>query len=106
MTRMGTLDDGGKRKNDPFRPRNLFLAFLVFLLIDTLWGAQLGIYPTGDSGPPAITAPSTPFTWAPSPTVPAPLPQPVYTGPGSLCRDGWVSRSRGSGTCSHHGGIQ
>ena len=24
---------------------------------------------------------------------------------GSTCRDGWVSRSVGRGTCSHHGGI-
>lgn len=25
--------------------------------------------------------------------------------PGMVCRDGWISRSVGSGTCSHHGGI-
>lgn len=24
---------------------------------------------------------------------------------GSVCRDGWYSKSRGSGTCSHHGGV-
>lgn len=24
---------------------------------------------------------------------------------GTLCRDGWISRSVGSGTCSHHGGV-
>lgn len=32
-----------------------FSAFAVFWVVDALWGAQLGIYPTGDSGPPAIT---------------------------------------------------
>jgi hypothetical protein len=25
--------------------------------------------------------------------------------PETLCNDGWVSRSSGPGTCSHHGGV-
>lgn len=29
-----------------------------------------------------------------------------YTYSGTICRDGWKSHSRGSGTCSHHGGIK
>ena len=24
---------------------------------------------------------------------------------GAVCRDGWISQSTGSGTCSHHGGV-
>jgi hypothetical protein len=24
---------------------------------------------------------------------------------GAICMDGWQSRSTGSGTCSHHGGV-
>jgi hypothetical protein len=27
-------------------------------------------------------------------------------GAGAVCRDGWVSSSTGSGTCSHHGGVR
>ena len=37
----------------------------------------------------------------------APLPTPSfapYTGPVTVCRDGWISHSTGRGTCSHHGG--
>ncbi|MFF4425676.1 hypothetical protein ACFY04_33720 [Streptomyces sp. NPDC001549] len=37
------------------------------------------------------------------PSAPAVTPAPVY--PGTLCGDGWASRSRGRGTCSHHGGV-
>ena len=29
----------------------------------------------------------------------------VPTGIGAVCRDGWYSGSTGSGTCSHHGGV-
>lgn len=25
---------------------------------------------------------------------------------GAVCRDGWQSSSTGSGTCSHHGGVE
>lgn len=25
---------------------------------------------------------------------------------GAICRDGWISHSRGRGTCSHHGGVR
>jgi len=28
------------------------------------------------------------------------------SGAGAYCRDGWVSGSVGSGTCSHHGGVK
>lgn len=37
------------------------------------------------------------------PSVSAVTPAPMY--PGTLCGDGWASRSNGRGTCSHHGGI-
>ena len=37
-----------------------------------------------------------------SPTLPIIAASPV---PGTLCRDGWVSPSTGSGTCSSHGGV-
>ncbi|MFF3085163.1 hypothetical protein ACFVRB_08950 [Streptomyces nojiriensis] len=42
-------------------------------------------------------------TPGPGPSVPALTPAPGY--PGTLCGDGWASRSSGRGTCSHHGGI-
>src|SRR5437660_11854745 len=29
----------------------------------------------------------------------------VPSGIGAVCRDGWYSGSTGSGTCSHHGGV-
>ena len=25
---------------------------------------------------------------------------------GAICEDGWVSHSKGRGTCSHHGGVK
>jgi hypothetical protein len=38
------------------------------------------------------------------------VPQPTgymrSDGAGAVCRDGWVSSSTGSGTCSHHGGVR
>ncbi|MFE9974620.1 hypothetical protein ACFYRD_28660 [Streptomyces hirsutus] len=50
------------------------------------------------------TLPPLPATSSPTqPGLAAPTPTPVL--PGTLCRDGWVSRSSGRGTCSHHGGI-
>jgi hypothetical protein len=36
--------------------------FVIFLVVDFLWGAQLGIYPTGDHGPPAIPNPTSTST--------------------------------------------
>lgn len=55
----------------------------------------------GDSEP--APPPPTPMVIVtPSPWTPAPR----YTGPGSLCRDGTLSNSRGRGTCSHHGGVE
>lgn len=29
-----------------------------------------------------------------------------YKFSGAICRDGWISHSRGRGTCSHHGGVR
>ncbi|RNL77569.1 peptidoglycan-binding protein [Nocardioides marmorisolisilvae] len=37
-------------------------------------------------------------------TAPNSNPMPIYGG--SLCADGWLSRSTGSGTCSWHGGVR
>jgi hypothetical protein len=59
-------------------------------------GAALLSGPTGPTGPDDLPPP-TPYV-APSFSF-AP-----YTGPVTLCRDGWVSHSTGRGTCSHHGG--
>jgi hypothetical protein len=83
-------------------------AFAVFWVIDALLGAQLGIYPTDDSGPVVTTptaGPSSPYPWLTT-TPPPWKPAPRYTGPGSHCRDGTHSNSRGRGTCSHHGGVE
>lgn len=81
--------------------------FLVFLGVDTLWGVQLGLRnPPGWEPDMHTPAPSRP-AYTPWPMVARSpwTPRPRYTGPGSLCRDGWVSHSTGRGTCSHHGGI-
>jgi hypothetical protein len=43
-------------------------------------------------------------TYAPYLAPPSIPSLPPYTGPVTLCRDGWVSHSTGRGTCSHHGG--
>jgi hypothetical protein len=56
------------------------------------------VRPAVQANPPATIGVVAPIAAGPSPT-PAPG---VY---GTLCNDGWVSPSTGSGTCSNHGGI-
>jgi len=59
-------------------------------------GRLAGFHPQTTPPPAPMAATSTP--WTPPPIAYTPLP------PFTVCVDGWVSHSTGSGTCSHHGG--
>jgi hypothetical protein len=65
------------------------------------------------SGSESGSSGSVPTTYSPSPFRTDKLKNPTFAFPTSgsgygytVCKDGWVSRSSGRGTCSHHGGVR
>ena len=70
MDSMGKWRDHASRVGSYFRLRNLILAVAMFLLVDFLWGAQLGIYPSAGSAPAVTVTPDTDSTF-PDGRVPA-----------------------------------
>jgi hypothetical protein len=69
---------------------------ITYAFIGGVIVAGLALF-SSPAGPDDLPAPTP---WA---TVSVP-PVAPYTGPVTVCADGWVSHSVGRGTCSHHGG--